>query len=34
MGYERPREIIDGLKLPPADRDRIYAGNAAGVLGL
>ena len=34
MGYERPREIIDGLKLKPADRERIYAGNAARVLGL
>jgi aminocarboxymuconate-semialdehyde decarboxylase len=34
MGYERPREIIDALKLPAADRDRIYSGNAARVLGL
>jgi hypothetical protein len=31
MGYERPREIIDALKLKPADRDTIYAGNAARV---
>jgi len=34
MGYERPREIIDALKLSAADRDRIYPGNAARVLGL
>jgi aminocarboxymuconate-semialdehyde decarboxylase len=34
MGYERPREIIDALKLGPADRDAIYGGNAARVLGL
>jgi aminocarboxymuconate-semialdehyde decarboxylase len=34
MGYERPREIIDALKLAPADRDLIYGGNAARVLGL
>lgn len=34
MGYERPREIIDALKLRAADRDAIYSGNAARVLGL
>jgi aminocarboxymuconate-semialdehyde decarboxylase len=34
MGYERPREIIDALKLRPADRDAIYSGNAARVMGL
>ena len=34
MGYERPREIIDGLKLSAADRDRLYSGNAARVLRL
>ena len=34
MGYEKPREIIDALTLSAADRDRIYAGNAARVLGL
>ena len=34
MGYERPREIIDALKLKPADQDSIYAGNAARVLGV
>lgn len=34
MGYERPREIIDALKLGASDRDRIYAGNAARLLRL
>ena len=34
MGYERPREIIEALKLTPADRDAIFSGNAARVLGL
>ena len=34
MGYERPREIVDALALSAADRDRLYAGNAARVLGL
>jgi aminocarboxymuconate-semialdehyde decarboxylase len=34
MGYERPRDIIDALKLRPADRDAIYSGNAARVLNL
>ena len=34
MGYERPREIVEALKLGLADRERIYAGNAARVLGL
>jgi aminocarboxymuconate-semialdehyde decarboxylase len=34
MGYERPRDIIDALKLRPADRDTIYGGNAARILGL
>ncbi|MBI4886469.1 MAG: amidohydrolase family protein [Acidobacteria bacterium] len=34
MGYERPREIIDALRLRPADRDRIYGGNAAQLLKL
>jgi len=34
MGYERPRDIIDGLKLSAADRDRLYSGNAARVLRL
>ncbi len=34
MGYERPREIIDALKLSATDRDAIYGGNAARVLGL
>ena len=34
MGYERPREIIDALKLKAADRDSIYGGNAARGLGL
>lgn len=34
MGYERPRDIIDSLKLKSADRESIYAGNAARVLGL
>ena len=34
MGYERPREIVEALKLTPADRESIYAGNAARVLGL
>jgi len=33
MGYERPREIIDALKLSAADRDRIDFGNAARVVG-
>jgi aminocarboxymuconate-semialdehyde decarboxylase len=34
MGYERPRDIIDALKLSPADRDLVFGGNAARVLGL
>ena len=34
MGYDRPREIIDGLKLGTPDRDRIYGGNAARLLRL
>ncbi len=34
MGYEHPREVIDALKLRPAERDKIYSGNAARVLGL
>ena len=34
MGYERPREIIEALKLKPADRDSIYSGNAARLLGI
>ncbi len=34
MGYEKPRDIIDSLKLSAADRNRIYSGNAARVLGL
>jgi aminocarboxymuconate-semialdehyde decarboxylase len=34
MGYERPREIIDALKLRPADRDSLYGGNAARLLRL
>ena len=34
MGYERPREIIDALKLRAADRDALYGGNAARVLRL
>lgn len=34
MGTERPREVIDALKLRRADRDKLYSGNAARVLGL
>jgi aminocarboxymuconate-semialdehyde decarboxylase len=34
MGYERPREIIEALKLRASDRDAIYFGNAARVLRL
>ena len=34
MGYERPREIIEGLKLSRTERDRILSGNAARVLRL
>ena len=34
MGYERPREVIDALKLRPRERDLIYAGNAASILRL
>ncbi len=34
MGYERPREIIETLKLSRSERDRILSGNAARVLGL
>lgn len=34
MGYERPRDIIEALKLRPADRDNIYGGNAARLLNL
>jgi aminocarboxymuconate-semialdehyde decarboxylase len=34
MGSDRPREVIDALKLKPADRDSIYSGNAARLLGL
>jgi aminocarboxymuconate-semialdehyde decarboxylase len=34
MGYERPREIIDALKLRPADRDSLYGGNAARLMRL
>ena len=34
MGYERPREVIDALKLKPRERDLIYAGNAASILKL
>ena len=32
MGYERPREIVMGLGLRPADRDRILGANAARLL--
>jgi aminocarboxymuconate-semialdehyde decarboxylase len=34
MGYERPREIVEALKLRASDREAIYSGNAARVLGL
>jgi aminocarboxymuconate-semialdehyde decarboxylase len=34
MGYERPREVIDALRLRPAERDKIYAANAARLLRL
>ena len=34
MGYEQPRDVIDALKLRPAEREQIYAGNAARVLRL
>jgi aminocarboxymuconate-semialdehyde decarboxylase len=34
MGYDRPREIIETLKLSRADRERIYTGNAARLLSL
>jgi aminocarboxymuconate-semialdehyde decarboxylase len=34
MGYQRPREIVEALKLRTSDRDAIYSGNAARVLGL
>ncbi len=34
MGYERPRDIIDALKLSSADRERITGGNAARLLRL
>jgi aminocarboxymuconate-semialdehyde decarboxylase len=35
MGYDRPRDIIEkGLKLRPADREKILRGNAARLLGL
>jgi aminocarboxymuconate-semialdehyde decarboxylase len=34
MGYERPREIIDGLKLSAADKERLNSGNAARLLRL
>lgn len=34
MGYERPRDIVEGLKLTAADSEAIYSGNAARVLGL
>jgi aminocarboxymuconate-semialdehyde decarboxylase len=34
MGYERPRDIIETLKLRPADRDAIFAGNAARIMRL
>ena len=32
MGYERPREVIDALRLRPAEKDKIYASNAARLL--
>jgi aminocarboxymuconate-semialdehyde decarboxylase len=35
MGYARPRDIIEkGLKLRPADREKILRGNAARLLGV
>jgi len=32
MGYQRPREIVMKLDLPPEDEDKILSGNAARVL--
>jgi aminocarboxymuconate-semialdehyde decarboxylase len=34
MGYERPREIVTELGLPPEDRDKIFYANAARLFGL
>ncbi|MBM4438958.1 MAG: amidohydrolase [Candidatus Rokubacteria bacterium] len=35
MGYDRPRAVIErGLRLPPADREKILRGNAARLLRL
>jgi aminocarboxymuconate-semialdehyde decarboxylase len=34
MGSERPRDVIDALQLRRPDRDRLYSGNAARILGL
>ena len=32
MGYERPRDVIDALRLRTAEKDKIYASNAARLL--
>lgn len=34
MGYERPREVVTQLNLSAADRDKIFFGNAARLLGV
>jgi aminocarboxymuconate-semialdehyde decarboxylase len=34
MGYERPREMVGKLGLSAADREKIFAGNAARLLKL
>lgn len=34
MGYDRPREIVSALSIAPADRDRIFFGNAQALLRL
>jgi aminocarboxymuconate-semialdehyde decarboxylase len=34
MGYERPRDVIEALKLSRVERERVLTGNAARVLRL
>jgi aminocarboxymuconate-semialdehyde decarboxylase len=34
MGYDRPREIVSALAIPPADRDRILFANGRRLLAI